>query len=458
MPLSTVKPIADILLVCMAGLLVMSSLFSLPYARELAILAAVLATGLQFPFLTRMARIFCILAIIAFASAMVVLPHRLPEVLDALWQGVAFAALLSVLGCLRYPVRRSSQIASAAAYLVSVPMNRRYAAINVGSHFLSLLFNVGIIPLIGSMLALGKDNTEAEKLETRHLLLAGMRGTVLMTIWSPMGLGFAIVTTAIVGLDSTLFLICAFASAMGILLVTCLVMSPAMNDADSGSAGSDRRGSLGSVVAILTTSCGLLLATIVVHEFLSVSFTVATVIVLPVFSVIWVILDKGVPKQPLRARLTRLVGGIGDLRTEAAIFLSANVIGAVLSAFIREQPFWSAMQGAHYPALPVLILCLISVPLAGALFIPHSILVVLIAQLLGSSTLGVEHPVSLGLTLTLGWAMAIALSPISAMSLMTASLAGVRSHTVGLLWNLRFVTLLFGCSTTIICLAYATNA
>jgi hypothetical protein len=79
---------------------------------------------------------------------------------------------------------------------------------------------------------------------------------------------------------------------------------------------------------------------------------------------------------------------------------------------------------------------------------------VLLAQLFGSSTLGQAHPMSLALALTLGWAMAIAISLISAMSLLTGALCGVRSQEVGLGWNRRFVGQILLLSIALIGLTY----
>ncbi|MBP0573848.1 hypothetical protein J8J27_24415, partial [Mycobacterium tuberculosis] len=103
-------------------------------------------------------------------------PDRIGELKAALVQGVAFAVLLASIGVMRYAVRRSATAAAAARYLVSVPGRSRYAAVNVGSHFLSLLFNVGIIALIGELIGSDKDGRLPQD-ERRHLLLAGMRGT-----------------------------------------------------------------------------------------------------------------------------------------------------------------------------------------------------------------------------------------------------------------------------------------
>ncbi|MCG8708518.1 hypothetical protein JHU04_001730 [Brenneria sp. 4F2] len=415
--------------------------------------ATVLATLLRFNALSALARGFCLGAVAAFAWVAWRYPSQQQVMAQALAQGVAFSCLLIVLGLLRYPVSRSGTVRQAAGYLLSFPISRRYAAVNAGSHFLSLLFNVGIIPLIADQLGNGREKP-AEG-EARMMLLAGMRGAVLMTIWSPMGLGFAIVTTALTALNATYFIAAAFASALLMMAVTCLwAMRCEGARSDAAPKGIGRDGSLHSLIGVLLACVLLLAAVIGIHIWLQWSFVVATVFVLPLFALAWLCCERSAPPVGLRQRAEQIFSNIGSMRMESAIFLSANVIGAAISLTIQQQPGWQALQTAHFPALAVLLACLLVVPLAGGLFIPHSIFVVLLAQIFGASELGMTHPMALALALTLGWAMAIAISPISAMSLLTGALCGVKPQKVGLLWNRSFVGLMFVVSTAIVGVAY----
>ncbi len=416
--------------------------------------ATVLATLLRFNALSLLARGFCLGAIAAFAWVAWRYPLQLHVMVQALAQGVAFSCLLIVLGLLRYPVSRSGTVREAAGYLLSFPISRRYAAVNAGSHFLSLLFNVGIIPLIADQLGSAKDKP-AEG-EDRIMLLAGMRGAVLMTIWSPMGLGFAIVTTALTALNATYFIAAAFASAMLIMIVTCLwAMRYEDAEADTHAPGAGSAGSARTLLGVLLACAALLAAVIGIHIWLQWSFVVSTVLVLPLFALAWLCLERSSPRAGLVQDAQHIFRNIGSMRMESAIFLSANVIGAAISLTIQQQPGWQELQSAHFPALAVLLACLLIVPLAGGLFIPHSIFVVLLAQIFGASELGMAHPMSLALALTFGWAMAIAISPISAMSLLTGALCGVKPQKVGLLWNRSFVGLMFVVSAAIIGVSYS---
>jgi hypothetical protein len=170
--------------------------------------------------LATIAKVFVTAGFILCATSEFLLPAGKAAIVErALYQGVGFSSFLSVLGMLRYAVGRSDIIRNAAEYLMSMPGRRRYQAVKVGSHLLSLLFNIGIISLLGQMVAKATEGQDRQG-ERRSILLAAMRGTVLMTIWSPLGVGFAIITQSIPNLAPTAFIIAAFATAAALILVT----------------------------------------------------------------------------------------------------------------------------------------------------------------------------------------------------------------------------------------------
>ncbi|GGE21232.1 hypothetical protein GCM10011390_45670 [Aureimonas endophytica] len=446
MPVSLLFQIAMVL--CLAA----GTLAAAPALLDVASALAVATVLLQWRGLGALPRLFAALAAAGALAVALVFPARLGEIQTALRQGIAFAALLSVLGLLRHPVRRSPRMRQAALCLVRFPARRRYAAVKLGSHFLSLLFNVGIIPLLGDLLSRDEPETRDEA-QRRRLLLAGMRGTVLMTLWSPMGVGFAIVTGAIAGLDPMRFAALAFATAMLLLLATCLLLGPAEADAGGSEAGQD--GLLPRPMRpILLVTLALLALTVGLHGVLSLSFVMATILVLPAFALLWLRAEPGAAPLPFGQDLKCLLQGMNDMRTEAAIYLSASVIGAAIAVAIRETGLWQALQAGAAPGLPALFACLLAIPLAGAAFLPHSVLVVLLAQLLGGSALGLDHPMALGMTLMLTWAIAISLSPISAMSLMTGALTRTPSPVVSLRWNLGFALTLMALSMALVSALY----
>ena len=438
----SLSAVSKSLILCLAVAVLLASIGGLKGASDVAVAALGLFVVLEWRNLPRLARLFSVGAVVAVAAVLLLKPDAAAQMIAAMRQSTTFACLLAMLGVLRYPARRSRLVAKAAAWLVTRKPRHAYTALSVGGHFLSLLFNVGILPLIGDMIRKAGGRFE-EGQPGREMMLGGMRGMSLMTIWSPMGLGFAIVTTSTAGLDPVKFLFVAFAAAMALLAINCLTTEPV--DAERPEEETAEAQAL-SVMPLLqiTAACALLMVmTIVLHTILNVSFVVATILILPVFSVAWLLLEGEEnhvsASQTLRTGLRGIFATLSDMRTEATFFAAATLIGAALTLFISAIPGWDSIAESRDLGLPILIFCLLAIPVTAAVAIPHTIVVVLVAQLFGHSPLGAAHPMALALTLTIGWALAIAVSPISATTLITAAQAGVKSHIVGLVWNRRYV-------------------
>lgn len=408
----------------------------------LAAVLAVIAALIQWRQLLPLARLFFGLAVLSGGGIALLRPEFAPQILRALVQGVGFSALMMVLGLLRQPVRRAPITRDAAEYLLSFRPRARYAALLSGAHFMSLMFNVGIIAMIGDLVQPREAGRDPFDPARRAMVVAAMRGCALVTMWSPIGLGFAIVVAGLPALNALSLMGVALIFTAAVLAVVCLFpMLPAAATPDPAKPGfGPRGGSLRAVVATGLVSLLLLVLAIGLHRLLGISFTLVSVGLLPIFSFIWLAIEDRGQHGALGGRVIGALRGMADLRSEAAIFLSANVLGAALSVLVQLSPLWALMHSGAFAGLPVLLAALVVIPLVAAAYLPNSVVVVMAAQLLGPMPLGMSHPLALGLTLSVGWSLAIAVSPISAMSLVTAKFCGVTPRLVAYRWNVAFVT------------------
>jgi hypothetical protein len=411
---------------------------------DIAAALAAAAALLDWSKLARIAKVFFLLASICFVGGNLFLPHEQAELLRrALHQGVGFSCFLSLLGMLRYAVSHSITMREATAYLMEVSDRRRYQAVKVGSHALGLLFNIGVVSLIGQMIASATQG-DATQVRRKAILLASMRGTVLMTIWSPLGVGFAIITQSIPTLSPTVFMLVAFLASVGLMLITTLLHTelgdpskPA--EREIGEAGGDdmpanQAQSARPLILVLSACATLFAATLGLHELLDITPLASTVIILPPFTLAWVYIERRVPLSRLGDEICGMTASMSVMRTESVIYLSASVIGAAAVALLTMSGTGLAELGNMSPLL-LSAGCILAIAASAMMFIPHSIVVVFLAQLLGSATFGHEHPMILAMSLALGWAAGIALSPISAMSITMARLTSVSPSTIVLRWN-----------------------
>lgn len=420
--------------------LVAGGLTGIGWLTGLAAVLMLAATLMQLRSLLPLARVFLLLAVVVAAVTLFLAGAGGREALvRAVVQGTGFAALMTVLGMLRHPVRRSPKVRAAAEWLAAFPPRHRYAAVNAGAHGLSLLFNIGIIGMIGDLVRRPGEDVVADP-GRRAMVVAAMRGADTVAIWSPLGLGFAIVTAGIPALSPVSFLLLAAGFTLLALAVTSLFpllpAEAALEGAGEGPAGPETAGSGIAMAQVLAVCALLLAATIALHHWGGIGFTLASVTVLPVFALLWPRVERNgtPPLQDLRPTLA----GLTDMRSEGAIFLSANVIGTCIALALNQGGFGAAGQIGAATALPVLIGLLVLIPLAAAVFLPNSIVVVIAAQLFGSGPLGTEHPMALALVLAVGWASAISVSPISAMCLMVGRACGVSPQRVAWRWNPAF--------------------
>lgn len=444
----------------MLALLAAGALVQLPALSLAAAGLAVLATLIQWQGLIGLARVFLCLAIGLGLSVATLLPAARGLLVTALEQGVGFGALMMVLGLLRQPVRRARITKDAAETLLAARAKLRFPALLAGAHVMSLMFNVGIISMIGDLLRTQERPEGRDDHRARHaMVVAAMRGAALVSIWSPIGLGFAIVTAGLPHLNPITFMTAAAAFTGLVLLLNAIFPFLPQEMRAQPQAAEIRKttapGGALPVIAILAVSALLLAVAVTLHRLLGLGFTLVSVIVLPVFAFIWLLMETAQAQDPLGARIVTALNGLSDMRSETAIFMSANVIGAALSALIQHSAFGLSLHPDALPGLPVLLGCLVLIPVAAALYLPNSIVVVMAAQLLGQSPLGISHPLCLGLTLAIGWAMAVSVSPISAMCLITARYCQTDSRRVAHRWNLPFTILTTATAAAAICALYS---
>lgn len=415
---------------------------------------AIVAMTMQWRGLIAMARVFFCLAVVIGLGTAIVLPASREALATSLIQGAGFGALMMVLGLLRQPVRRARMTRLAAETLLTAPPKCRFPGLLLGAHVMSLMFNIGIISMIGDLV-----RHDGAATGTRNaIVVAAMRGAALVSIWSPIGLGFAIVTAGLPGLDAvTLMATCAAFTGLTLLFSALFpLLPPEATDRGTADIAADRPVHAGrnAILAIFAISAILLLVVVVLHKISGVGFTLVSVIVLPMFALVWLMAETGERLEPFGARLRQAIAGLADMRSETAIFMSANVIGAALSVLAQHATFWSAADLGRVPGLPVLLGCLALIPLSAAFYLPNSIVVVMAAQILGQTPLGATHPLSLAVTLAVGWAMAVCVSPISAMCLITARYCDVSSRRVAHVWNLPFALCITAAAAVVITALY----
>lgn len=440
-----------------AGKLAEAHLPGAGFLLDLAALFAVVLALLRLGRVSRIAQVFLAGAALCLLIVAGALPQALPAMKTALMQGTAFSAFLTALGLIRAPVRRSKLIARAAEGLFAHSAKVRVLAVSLGAQGISVLFNIGTIGMISDI---ARNHDAARKaaakrgIDTQAMTLAALRGTLLMTVWSPIGLGFAIVTSAIPALDPVRFLGLAFGLTALVSLIAA-ALHAAATPRPQGPRLDDPapQGATAALLWVLAAIAGLIALTLAAHRLCDISFLIAACLVLPLLALLWPRIEPGL-RSGAPGGLAGLSAATEGMATESTIFLAAAVIGAAVAQGAQAAGIDALIASGHLPALAVILGCLVLIPAVGAVMIPHTIVMVMAAQLFGAGPVGAAHPYSLGLALLFAWALAIAASPISAMSIITGRELGVSPQRVTFAVNLRFTLGVMAAALTLVSLVY----
>lgn len=397
------------------------------------------------PRVSRQARLFAGLAVPGALLVWLLAPAPAPVLQAAVAQSTQFAALLAALATLRLPMRRSPLMGRAAASLLAASPGARHGTVLFGSHWLSLMFSFGVVPMMGELLERAGLHVRTSPV-ARGMLAAVIRGLAMTTTWSPMAISFAIVSAAFPKLGVLPFV------GTG-MLVAALVLgaeawserraAPAGADADATpvpASPSDRR----ALWLILGMSVLLFLATLLLHGSTGWSFMACATLTIPALSLAWALAQSRAPRTAgrngragARAALSHFFEVLTETRSEIFVFSSAIFIGQGVLAVAHAAGLGAG--GAGLPGWLLPLLCLVSIPLVASLSVAPTIAVLIWAQVFAGTASALAAPLTHALALTLGWSLAITVSPVSATLLLAGAMTGVPPREIALGWNRGFV-------------------
>lgn len=371
------------------------------------------------------------------------LPQARPVLLAAATQGLGFTALLVALATLRPAMQRSRLLARAAAWLIGRPRGQRYASVTYGGSGLALIFNVGVLQLIGDILIATKLDF-ARHPTARHLLMGTMRGSASIALWSPLAMGFAVVTSSFSALNPLAYI------ALGLALsVSLLCMGCALPRHDKAETLELETGDARAMSILLVGALALLAATSALYLFAGLSFLTATTLVVPLFALAWLRVEPDAEGR--RAPPLALAGKLSDLRNEMYIFSASTVIGALVALLFA---LYGPQQIIAIDSLVMPVAVLLTIWGLSVVSTPPSIPVILIAQLMATSPLAQDHALSLAMALSAGWSLGMMVSPVSATLLISARIAETSARAIAWDWNVGYTSIAVPLVSAVLALVY----
>lgn len=406
---------------------------------------------LEWPALAGNARAILAVALVMTVAYVVLFDTPLAALTKAADTAVFFAAFFANQFFLREAARTSPLVRRCASFFVDQPPSKRYALLTVGGYLFGIIVNLGVLSLLGQMIAkyntvqAANGNAEIHHWRQRRMGTALLRGFSVTPLASPLSLSLAVVLTALPGLAWSVMALSGFACGMALLSLGWLFDRLGAPRHLSGLAGApavrhDYRSLLGVVAIVL---CVLAMAKGLEH-FADASPSRAILLAVPAIGMVWLSWGyvRRVPHMagPLILRRVRDRATISfpAFRSEVAVLSGAGFAGTLFSAFVPPD-LLSAVLTSHLlptPLLPpALLLMVVGCGLVG--------INPIVLATIGAASLGAVHDADLpmemcALALMAGWALAINSSALTASAMLLADVLKLPSPRRLMTWNAAY--------------------
>jgi hypothetical protein len=427
---------------------VIDALHHIAALMAVAKLAVVLFVVIEFrrvPLIPRL--VGSLLMALGLAAALTTGAGATTTAVTALWDGLdrtlPFLVLFGAVAWLQVPAGESPSLGAIRDMVVAQPPGRRFAFLGTAAHLLGMAFNLAGISLLSGMVS----HQEDRRLR-RRLGRAMAQGFATSTCWSPFFVGAAVILAllpAVAWLD-----VAPFGIALGAILVFLSwfidrLGQPRRAAAPPASpgAGVPARAWRGTASVLVLLFAG----TMALVESFGFSIPIALGLVAPPLALAW----RGRIAGPGRALASRgdlarqVVGAFASLRSEAVLFLGANVMGAGIAATLDPGAVAAALAASGLGSDAIVLLLAWVFLLAAALGLHPVIIGTLILTTLTPADLGLR-PELLALMLMALWGLGTNVSPVSATVLYLSRLTGENNLTVAWVWNAPFA---LAASTTV---------
>lgn len=426
------------------------ALFRWPWASDGAGLALLLYVALEWPAISAGGRRMLAAALMAALAAALFLPQPVPVLRRGLAEAVFLIGLFTTLGMLRDSARTSPLIRRCGEQMVRQRPGRRYAALSLGSHLISLVLNFGVLALLGMMVAKGNTLSAAngdevvKGIRKRRMMTAILRGFALMTVWSPLAVSFAVIQQVVPDL--------AWWRLVSLQIVLALILMgwgwaldrldfpPHAHRLPPHPHKTEFRPFLGLLLLVAAVVVGAVAAA----EILKVRLVVGAMLVVPVAALIWLYAQQSGAMLP-RLRLTaglflrHLGESLPGFRSEVAMLGGAMFLGTVVAAFVTPEDTARAIALIPLPPVAVAVLLAWGVMAAAHAGISQLVTITLLGSALGSLAATGIDPLVLASGMLGAWALSICTTPVGAAVMSVARVAEVPVRTVSQTWNRRFV-------------------
>lgn len=394
--------------------------------------------------LRRPAQVILILGGLLSALTLGMMDQPWTRLAQAAAHAASLAGLFVALGFLREAAGQSPLVLAAGQALVAQPPGRRYMALSLGSHLISLVLNFGVLSLLGTMVmrgndlhAAGGDQTIVD-IRSRRMLSAILQGFAAMTIWSPLSVSFTVVSGQLTGIrlmDLLPLQIILTLLVMGIgwYLDHRLIRPPLSIQPRQTTA------SVAPVLRLSILILGVMGSAVAMAAILSVPILLGAMLAVPPAALIWLWAQKG--RQAPRFLMGRLAISLPAFRDELAMICGAMFFGTLAGALMPADMLAHLVTQSPLSPAWMAVAMSWSVIFLAHLGLSQIVTVTLLGGIITHLPPGALPLLPLASGLMAAWALSICTTPVGAAVLTVARLAERPVPIIARQWNGAFVAI-----------------
>jgi hypothetical protein len=386
-----------------------------------------------------------LLSLSAMLTGLILWLHPAPfaAVTAAFDQAAFLMAFILLLSLLQETATTSVAIARCGEWLTRQPAGRRYVSINLGSNFMGVLFNLGVVSLLAPLIRRGVEQgapgDPLNPIRERRQLSAMLRGFAWCAIWSPTALAPLALMELLHGVDRPRWIAIGFV----VMLIVTLLGWAEDQYAWRGFRGRARlaapppfpaRAALDFFVVCLC----LLAITVAAMTLMGETVVLGLMIACPILSLGWLWSQNGA-WSGASARMRGIVRDGLPLSAPVAITLACSgYVGRAAATLVPAEQLAAAMGLADLPGYVFLTGAAVAVAVLSQFALSPIMMAVFFGAFLGALPSLPADPTLTALAISCGWALSMTISPFATVVLVTARITGHSGREMTWFWNLRF--------------------
>ncbi len=370
------------------------------------------------------------------------------------------ASFILLMGFLRDGAVTSPSILACGRFITRQPPKRRFVAVFGGSHFLSVMINLGSMSLLGPIIQRGvrgddrafADLDPIDRVRERRQLSAALRGFSWFLVWAPTAVTQAVLPTLIPGIDPLRLI------ALGMTITLVMLAVGWLDDTLTWRPLRKRLSASGSLPAFepaqppwrairnLAVVCAALFGlTFIFLETTEVSVVTGAMLAAPIVVILWIYLqqlDGGQRNRGFSNRLSRsaFVSLPGFVR-EAVFIGCAGFIGTLAAALVPADRLAAILDLGQVSGWQVMLSLSTAVLLAGQIGLSPITMAVFLGSVYAELPISPVDPTLAALAIAAGTAIASTGAPFASAAAMLARVSGHDTVTLTWRWNGLFTLL-----------------